>query len=58
MTQATDVKIGDTLTADSTWDDTIGGQLFVILAEDGSRRIDERQWMSGITILRSARSDF
>ena len=47
MTQATDVKIGDTLTADSTWeDDTIEGQLFVILAKDGTRRIDEREWTS------------
>ena len=45
MTQATDLKIGDILTADSTWDDSIDGQLFVILAKDGSRRIDDRQWM-------------
>ena len=46
MTQATDVKIGDILTADSTWEVDAPGQLFVILAKDGSRRIDEREWMS------------
>ena len=46
MTQATDVKIGDILTADSTWEWMLPGQLFVILGKDGSRRIDERQWMS------------
>ena len=46
MTQETDVKIGDTLTADSTWDDAIGSQLFVVLSDDGSRRIDERQTAS------------
>ena len=42
MTQATDVKIGDILTADSTWEVDAPGQLFVLLAKDGSRRIDER----------------
>ena len=51
MTQATDVKIGDILTADSTWDDSIGGQLFVILATDGSRMIAEKQWGSGTSFV-------
>ena len=51
MTQATDVKIGDILTADSTWDDSIpSGQLFVILATDGSRMIVDKQWMSGTSL--------